>query len=102
MKDLLAQTAQKIAPDLTAVKDKDFSARFNAAGAMHGFLSSPLAEYLDSAERQKYVQALQKFEKELYQPWSGLRCGLSHNTLRGAAGGAVLLAELLAAKGYFD
>lgn len=27
--------------------------------------------------------------------------GLSHNTLRGAAGGAVLLAELLATKGYF-
>ena len=28
--------------------------------------------------------------------------GLSHNTLRGAAGGAVLLAELLAYKGYMD
>lgn len=28
--------------------------------------------------------------------------GLSHNTLRGAAGGAVLLAELLAAKGWLD
>lgn len=27
---------------------------------------------------------------------------LSHNTLRGAAGGGVLLSELLAAKGYFD
>ena len=27
---------------------------------------------------------------------------LSHNTLRGAAGGAVLMAELLAAKGYMD
>lgn len=27
---------------------------------------------------------------------------LSHNTLRGAAGGGVLLAELLAAKGYFE
>ena len=27
---------------------------------------------------------------------------LSHNTLRGAAGGAVLLAELLCAKGYID
>ncbi len=27
---------------------------------------------------------------------------LSHNTLRGAAGGAVLMAELVAAKGYFD
>lgn len=27
---------------------------------------------------------------------------VSHNTLRGAAGGGVLLAELLAAKGYFD
>ncbi|MBR2926340.1 MAG: aspartate-semialdehyde dehydrogenase [Clostridia bacterium] len=28
--------------------------------------------------------------------------GLSHNTLRGAAGGAVLIAELLYRKGYFD
>jgi aspartate-semialdehyde dehydrogenase len=28
--------------------------------------------------------------------------GFSHNTLRGAAGGAVLLAELLAAKGYMN
>ncbi|MCL2638417.1 MAG: aspartate-semialdehyde dehydrogenase [Oscillospiraceae bacterium] len=28
--------------------------------------------------------------------------GLSHNTLRGAAGGAVLMAELLKSKGYFD
>lgn len=28
--------------------------------------------------------------------------GFSHNTLRGAAGGAVLLAELLASKGYLD
>lgn len=27
---------------------------------------------------------------------------LSHNTIRGAAGGAVLMAELLAAQGYFD
>ena len=27
---------------------------------------------------------------------------LSHNTLRGAAGGAVLLAELLCAEGYMD
>ena len=26
--------------------------------------------------------------------------GLSHNTLRGAAGGAVLMAELLKAKGF--
>ena len=26
--------------------------------------------------------------------------GLSHNTLRGAAGGAVLIAELLCAQGY--
>ena len=26
--------------------------------------------------------------------------GLSHNTLRGAAGGAVLIAELLTEKGY--
>ncbi len=28
--------------------------------------------------------------------------GLSHNTIRGAAGGAILLAELLACEGYFD
>jgi aspartate-semialdehyde dehydrogenase len=28
--------------------------------------------------------------------------GLSHNTLRGAAGGAVLIAELLKAEGYIQ
>ena len=28
--------------------------------------------------------------------------GLSHNTVRGAAGGAVLSAELLVAKGYIE
>ena len=28
--------------------------------------------------------------------------GLSHNTLRGAAGGALLTAELLCKLGYFD
>ena len=28
--------------------------------------------------------------------------GLSHNTLRGAAGGAVLIAELLERESYFD
>ncbi len=28
--------------------------------------------------------------------------GLHHNTLRGAAGGAVLIAELLYKKGYFN
>ncbi|MCR4305712.1 MAG: Asd/ArgC dimerization domain-containing protein, partial [Candidatus Daviesbacteria bacterium] len=28
--------------------------------------------------------------------------GLSHNTIRGAAGGAILTAELLKAKGYLD
>jgi aspartate-semialdehyde dehydrogenase len=28
--------------------------------------------------------------------------GLSHNTLRGAAGGAVLIAELLYREGFFD
>ena len=28
--------------------------------------------------------------------------GLSHNTIRGAAGGAVLCAELLTAKGYIS
>lgn len=27
---------------------------------------------------------------------------LSHNTLRGAAGGSCIMAELLAAKGYLD
>ena len=27
---------------------------------------------------------------------------LSHNTIRGAAGGSILMAELFAAKGYFD
>ena len=38
------------------------------------------------------------FEKDAYFDWKFV--GLSHNTVRGAAGGAVLMAELLKAKGY--
>ena len=43
--------------------------------------------------------ALVQFKKE--NPDYKFVC-VSHNTLRGAAGGAVLMAELLCAKGYMD
>ena len=38
---------------------------------------------------------------EMIKIWNEFIC-LSHNTLRGAAGGGVLLAELLCAEGYMD
>ena len=39
-----------------------------------------------------------RLRKDAYFDWKFV--GLSHNTIRGAAGGAVLMAELLKAKGY--
>ena len=39
-----------------------------------------------------------RLREDSYFDWKFV--GLSHNTLRGAAGGAVLTAELLKAKGY--
>ncbi len=66
--------------------------------------------YFDSPDRPQ-----PKLDRDLYNGM-GISCGrlrddnifdykfvgLSHNTKRGAAGGAILLAELLAYKGYFD
>lgn len=78
-------------------------------------LKLPLApeKFLTYFEEDNYPQA--KLHRDLYNGMGvslgRLRedsqydykfIGLSHNTLRGAAGGGVLMAELFAAKGYFD
>lgn len=42
--------------------------------------------------------AMGRLREDKYFDWQFI--GLSHNTIRGAAGGAVLMAELLVAKGY--
>ena len=39
-----------------------------------------------------------RLREDSYFDWKFV--GLSHNTVRGAAGGAILMAELLKAKGY--
>ena len=55
---------------------------------------------LDRMEGNGMSVSVGRLREDVVFDWKFI--GLSHNTLRGAAGGAVLLAELLAAKGYFD
>lgn len=55
---------------------------------------------LDRMEEKGMAVSAGRLREDILFDWKFIGC--SHNTLRGAAGGAVLLAELLAAKGYFD
>ena len=67
-------------------------------------------QYLEEDDRPQVAQDV-NYENGMGVSFGRLRedvhfdykfVGLSHNTVRGAAGGAVLIAELLKAKGYFD
>ena len=53
---------------------------------------------LDVNYENGFGVSIGRLRKDAYFDWKFL--GLSHNTVRGAAGGAVLMAELLKAKGY--
>ncbi|MCL2087817.1 MAG: aspartate-semialdehyde dehydrogenase [Oscillospiraceae bacterium] len=89
-------------------------ATWNEYRATHGFdLPSAPQQFLNYFEDDNFPQT--KFHRNLENGMAitlgRLRddsqydykfIGLSHNTLRGAAGGAVLMAELLAAKNFFD
>ena len=55
---------------------------------------------LDRMEDRGMAVSVGRLRKDTLFDYKFVCC--SHNTLRGAAGGAVLLAELLAAKGYLD
>ena len=77
--------------------------KLNLPSAPHPFL-----QYFDEDNRPQ-TRLDRDFERGMGVSMGRLRCdslfdwrfvGLSHNTLRGAAGGAVLIAELLCAQGY--
>ena len=53
---------------------------------------------LDVNYENGFGVSIGRLRKDAYFDWKFV--GLSHNTVRGAAGGAVLMAELLKAKGY--
>lgn len=103
------------------VKFKNKPSTDDILGAWANFSGEPQALKLPSAPKQfiRYFEECDRPQPKLDRNLDGGMCvcagrlredtlfdykfiGLSHNTLRGAAGGAVLLAELLAAKGYFD
>ncbi|MCL2696853.1 MAG: aspartate-semialdehyde dehydrogenase [Oscillospiraceae bacterium] len=86
---------------------------WNGFGGLSESLPSAPEKFLTYFEEESYPQT--KLHRGLYNGMGvavgRLRedsqydykfIGLSHNTLRGAAGGAVLTAELLMSKGYFD
>ena len=53
---------------------------------------------LDVNYENGFGVSIGRLREDAYFDWKFV--GLSHNTIRGAAGGAVLMAELLKAKGY--
>ena len=53
---------------------------------------------LDVNYENGFGVSIGRLRQDTYFDWKFV--GLSHNTVRGAAGGAVLMAELLKAKGY--
>ena len=53
---------------------------------------------LDVNYENGFGVSIGRLREDSYFDWKFV--GLSHNTVRGAAGGAVLMAELLKAKGY--
>ena len=74
LRALLQESAEKLIPGLPAGTG-DFAAGLAAAGAMHGYLSTPLSAYLDPGRRNELQTALASFEQKLYTGWKGPRCG---------------------------
>ena len=68
----LQQTAEKLIPALPEAAGK--AEGFAAVSAMRGYLSSPLAAYLDPATVSKLKAELAEQEENLYRDWRGLRC----------------------------
>ncbi|MBE6378177.1 MAG: hypothetical protein E7051_05090 [Lentisphaerae bacterium] len=73
--DLLDFTARKNMPEIPG-KSGVFKADFNAAGAAHSFLDTPIAEYLDKEISTDFRKKLKAHEDRLYPHWSGVRCGV--------------------------
>ncbi|MBQ9336900.1 MAG: SUMF1/EgtB/PvdO family nonheme iron enzyme [Lentisphaeria bacterium] len=74
LQEYLGGSAEKLMPEIPA-DTADFPTGFAVAGAVHGYLSSPLAVYLDPARRADFDARFTAFEKLLYGNWHGLRCG---------------------------
>ena len=81
LRSLLRGAAEKLLPELPA-KPGDFGKGLAAVGAMHGFLSSPLVEYLDPAQKKACRDRLAACEKALFVDWNGPRCDMEWNDIQ--------------------
>ena len=79
---LLKEGAEKLLPALpeTPVTFKD---GIEKSAAARGFLSAPLARYLDPEMRKSYTGKLKEFERKLYDGYSGPRCDKEWDTFSG-------------------
>lgn len=84
LQDKLAAAAEKLLP-APAASNANFEKSIAYAGAMHGFLSSPLAEYLSKQRHNELQTALKNFEKQLYENWQGPRCDREWNNFQESA-----------------
>lgn len=84
---------------------KGFSENLNLPSAPKQFLyyfDAPIFPQIRSARELENGMAISVGRLRTDNQYSVKFVSMSHNTIRGAAGGAVLMAELLCSKGFFD
>ena len=82
-----------------------FTAQCLRVPVSDGHMAAVFASFKNKPSKEEILSCWKNFSgraQELQLPSDYKFVCLSHNTLRGAAGGAVLMAELLCAEGYMD
>ncbi len=80
--DLLENIAFRLMPDVPE-KTNSFKDDIAKAASARGFLTTPLARYLDSGRLKRYTAKLEEFEQKLYEGYSGPRCDRDWDTFSG-------------------
>ena len=79
LRDLLSSLAAKLLPS-PAVKADALPGDFSSVAAVRGFLSTPLAAYLDPGLEKDCRKRLADAEEKVYLGWSGPRCDRDWDT----------------------
>ena len=81
---LLKEAAEKLLPVIPE-KVSSFKDNITQVAAARGFLSTPLAAYLDRAILKRYIKSLTVFEQKLYDGYNGPTCHREWSTFSGHA-----------------
>ncbi|MBE6356775.1 MAG: hypothetical protein E7058_06640 [Lentisphaerae bacterium] len=81
LREFLGSCALSLIPALPQ-ETGDFTGGIGASGAMHGFLSTPLAAFLSDSKRNALQQKLADFDRKLYRGWGGFTSGKNRTTIQ--------------------